>query len=313
MNVDALLMSLLFGILFIWVMKNSFKERGAFSPNNYFSRVPDGSWTHVGQMGPIDQVLPVIGLAGLCWLVFNIPAYALLGIAYIMLYLFYLIQWSFEVFRPIFPWNIAVLDPGSSGNWSDMVAVGGLAGLLFFFVASSLGVKTVPGAGGATLVDSGLMALGTVLIAIGVAAPFVEEQVFRGFVTPTMTQNMGIVGGLLINGVLFSGWHWGAFKVLGEGLTTPMFIISFFFGIVAGILALHFQSTMPAIIMHISYNMLILLFPPIPSASTASIAVSICVIGLLWNKGNSATRGLVPEIPTFKQLKSRSFTRRFLR
>ena len=97
-------------------------------------------------------------------------------------------------------------------------------------------VTAVFGGGGVGLV------LSAVLVAI--AAPLVEEMVFRGIVLPVWSRSLGEWGGIFASAGLYAAFHFSLW----------MFLPTFVLGIALGWLVRSRGGLMPAIALHVLYN-----------------------------------------------------------
>ena len=85
----------------------------------------------------------------------------------------------------------------------------------------------------------------TQLLAVGIAAPIIEELVFRGIVINRMSW-MPVWLTVLIQGVLFAAVHMNLFQAL----------YAFFAGILLGLVYIKFRSLIIVIIGHMAYNII---------------------------------------------------------
>lgn len=224
------------------------ERRPLFHHRNYFGRAPHATWTFVGKMGPAGQIPGTLAMIGMFWMLFNIPEFTILTLAYVLMYMVYLFMWFAEVVTPKLPWGVAVIDPGPASKWPRAIVLGVLAGLAWFFLWVMLGVVET-GAMQAIFITGPAW-----FFIYGFAVPWVEEQMFRGFALPTQVEGMGIVPAIIVNASLFAGFHWLAFQY-----ALPMLLGAFGFAIVASILVLHTRTTIAGIAMHMVYNIMILL------------------------------------------------------
>ncbi|MBA7630299.1 hypothetical protein ES703_37820 [subsurface metagenome] len=223
-------------------------KRPFFHHPNYFRSAPHGTWTFVGKMGRVEQIPGALAMIGIFWMLFNMPEFTILSLAYALMYMAYLFMWFAEVVTPKLPWGIAVIDPGPIGKWPRAIVLGVLAGLAWFFLLVMLGVVET-GAMQAVFITGPAW-----LFVYGFAVPWVEEQMFRGFALPTQVEGMGIVPSILVIASMFAGFHWFAFQY-----ALPMLLGAFGFAVVASVLVLHTRTTIAGIAMHMVYNILILM------------------------------------------------------
>lgn len=79
-----------------------------------------------------------------------------------------------------------------------------------------------------------------------------EEVLFRGLILPILVAQYGVRAGVLLSAALFGAWHIGTDHVLFD---TPITVLTTaVFGVTAAILTLHTGSLLPAIALHLVWN-----------------------------------------------------------
>lgn len=79
-----------------------------------------------------------------------------------------------------------------------------------------------------------------------------EEVLFRGLVLPLLVARYGVRTGVLLSAALFGGWHLSGDMVL---IDAPLvFLTTAVFGVTSAILTLHTRSILPAIALHVVWN-----------------------------------------------------------
>ena len=105
------------------------------------------------------------------------------------------------------------------------------------------------------------------LLAIGIAAPIVEELVFRGILMSRMRW-LPVWASVFIQGVLFGAVHLNIFQGL----------YAFVAGILLGLIYIKFQSIIVVIIGHMAYNFASLLLDVLVPEEAAGIVVMLAVV-----------------------------------
>lgn len=82
-----------------------------------------------------------------------------------------------------------------------------------------------------------------------VAAPFIEEMVFRGFLQPLFSRTFGAALGILMTALLFGGLHAQEYQKAWQYVAAISIV-----GIVLGIVRLKTKSLIPGIVMHGCFN-----------------------------------------------------------
>ncbi|MBM7614690.1 CPBP family intramembrane glutamic endopeptidase [Alkaliphilus hydrothermalis] len=83
-------------------------------------------------------------------------------------------------------------------------------------------------------------------LAVAIAAPFIEEIIFRGLILKELRKNLSIKWAIVIQAILFALYH----MQLVQGIYT------FFMGILLGLVCVWFKSIWPAIIIHLFNNLI---------------------------------------------------------
>lgn len=94
-------------------------------------------------------------------------------------------------------------------------------------------------------------------IIVGGVAPIVEEISFRGVLMNILDKNMPFLFALILSSALFSLFHW---KAYGLAMSSA-FVGAFIFGVVAGLITKWRKSIIPAIILHATFNLYLLIKP----------------------------------------------------
>lgn len=89
-----------------------------------------------------------------------------------------------------------------------------------------------------------------------VFAPFLEETMFRGILFPFFEMFIGMWGGAVASGILFSLFHWSAYGGLAM---SGSLIGAFIFGFVMAVVTKYTHSLIPAMTAHFSWNTYVLL------------------------------------------------------
>jgi membrane protease YdiL (CAAX protease family) len=98
---------------------------------------------------------------------------------------------------------------------------------------------------------------------VALIAPIVEELFFRGALLPTLALYLSKPIGLILSSIFFALYHiatWGATGLVG-------IIIPFFFALLLGLLTLKFESVAPALIAHMTANILLTITAPATTAA----------------------------------------------
>lgn len=85
-----------------------------------------------------------------------------------------------------------------------------------------------------------------IILTVGIIAPFTEEFIFRGVIYNTLRKNISIKWSIIIQGILFGVFHMN----LIQG------VYATFLGILFGYLTYKSKSIWPAVIMHITNNII---------------------------------------------------------
>jgi len=137
----------------------------------------------------------------------------------------------------------AIIDLGDPEHSWINIAIGVLLGV-FAAVAVMSGALAKPAAIALTITQP------IQFILVCLAAPFIEELFFRGWLLPTTSQYLGLPAGILLTSLLFSFYHantWGAIGFVG-------YLIPFIIGLLFALVTIRFQSIAPAIIGHMTLN-----------------------------------------------------------
>lgn len=166
----------------------------------------------------------------------------------LMLYLFLAIRrrdgrsfWSPIGWRPLRP---RAMTPGAA---VVVLLIGGV-GLAFAIsiAAKLIGTKVKPPIEG--LLQDRQSVLLVMLMAI-LAAPVVEETIFRGFLYPVVARRFGPFVGVLVTGALFGSLHagqlWGAWGIVG---------LIVFVGILLSYIRARTGTVLASFLVHLSYN-----------------------------------------------------------
>jgi membrane protease YdiL (CAAX protease family) len=98
---------------------------------------------------------------------------------------------------------------------------------------------------------------------VALIAPIVEELFFRGALLPTLTLYLSKPIGLILSSIFFALYHiatWGATGLAG-------LIIPFLFALLLGLLTLKFESVAPALIAHMTANVILTIATPTATAA----------------------------------------------
>ncbi len=123
-----------------------------------------------------------------------------------------------------------------------------------------LSASTVQAEGMIRDIFSGAPGLWAVLLVLAVAPAICEELAFRGFVLSGLRSTLGKLPAVLITSVFFGLAH----SVFQQS------IITFFVGVVLGLLAVRTESVLPCIVFHSVHNSLTMLFVKIDPGSVAN-------------------------------------------
>lgn len=140
------------------------------------------------------------------------------------------------------------------------------------------------------LTPTGTFDLLLVIAGVGIAAPLVEESIFRGAIQQVLEKRRDITSGVLLTALLFALIH----------LQHWWFIQLLIMGVVLGYLAWSFNSLIPAILFHATNNLLSLyltihknevfdayyLRDEQLSPYIAAGALALLIIGLYWAHQN---------------------------
>jgi len=157
----------------------------------------------------------------------------------------------------------AIIDLGDPEySWIN-IAIGVLLGV-FAAIAVMSGALAKPAAIAFTITQP------IQFIFVCLAAPFIEELFFRGWLLPTTSQYLGLPAGLLLTSLLFSFYHantWGAIGLIG-------YLVPFIIGLLFALVTIRFQSIAPAIIGHMTLNTITQLL----TMQEATISTSLILI-----------------------------------
>jgi membrane protease YdiL (CAAX protease family) len=98
---------------------------------------------------------------------------------------------------------------------------------------------------------------------VALVAPIVEELFFRGALLPTLALYLSKPIGLILSSVFFALYHiatWGATGLVG-------LIIPFLFALLLGLLTIKFESVAPALIAHMTANVILTIAAPTATAA----------------------------------------------
>jgi membrane protease YdiL (CAAX protease family) len=82
-----------------------------------------------------------------------------------------------------------------------------------------------------------------------VAAPLIEEMMFRGFLQPLFSRTVGVTLGILITSILFGGLHAFEYQFAWQYVAAIGAV-----GVALGILRVKTNSILPGTVMHGCFN-----------------------------------------------------------
>ena len=82
-----------------------------------------------------------------------------------------------------------------------------------------------------------------------VAAPLIEEMVFRGFLQPLFSRTFGVAAGILVTALLFGGLHAQEYQKAWQYVAAISVV-----GVALGIVRMRTKSTIPGVVMHGCFN-----------------------------------------------------------
>ncbi len=154
--------------------------------------------------------------------------------------------WAAVGWRPLRPRNMT---PGAAAVVSLVSGVG--LSFAVSIAARLIGTKVKPPIEG--LLQNRQSVLLITLMAI-LAAPVVEETIFRGFLYPVVARRFGLVAGVLVTGVLFGLLHasqlWGAWGIVA---------LLVFVGILLSYIRARTGTVVASFLVHLSYNTMLCL------------------------------------------------------
>ena len=174
----------------------------------------------------------------------------------------------------------AIIDLGDPENSWLNIAVGVLLGV-FAAIAVMSGALAKPAAIAFTITQP------IQFIFVCLAAPFIEELFFRGWLLPTISQYLGLPVGIFLTSILFSFYHvstWGAIGLIG-------YLVPFIIGFLFAFATIRFQSVAPAIIGHMTLNTITQLLTM--QETTASASFILIMVPLLAFGANQLSRRIV--------------------
>ena len=208
------------------------------------------------------DLLTIAGLGFAAWLVINLSAAGWLYfhkdlgkdltpllmplqyVAYALIYLCFYCVFKFKYDRPVFR-SLGLVKTGHS------LFAAGLGGVLLAFgigiVANFIHtpkVETPFDELGKTPLSMALLALTAI-----VAAPLIEEMVFRGFLQPLLSRTFGTAVGILITALLFGGLHATEYQKAWQYVAAISIV-----GIALGVLRAKTKSILPGTVMHGCFN-----------------------------------------------------------
>jgi membrane protease YdiL (CAAX protease family) len=195
------------------------------------------------------------------WVMVGFPSLALnhttaftVAVIYTVLLIFTFLIFIVKALAPQIPLDFIDLgDPEKA--WLNL----GIGTVMGVFVAVSLmaGAAVQPAAMAFTI------ATPIAFFFIVLVAPIVEELFFRGALLPTFTLYLSKPVGLFLSSLLFALYHvatWGAVGLIG-------YLIPFLFALLLGLLTVKFESVAPAIITHMTANLILAITSQTPAAT----------------------------------------------
>ncbi|MHC1600113.1 MAG: CPBP family intramembrane glutamic endopeptidase [Candidatus Methanospirareceae archaeon] len=168
---------------------------------NWVGPAPSGRWSSVRPENRSPMLLMFISYFILCWWSYiNIEAVRVPAIAYLFGLIFTAVLYFLKTYADIGEF-IDLGDP--SKTWMD-IALG-------FFVALPFSLAALIRVFVPTGAITELTPLGFLFVAL--VASFCEELFFGGCLTPIMCSYVGVVPGLLLNGVVFAIFHYNVYGV----------------------------------------------------------------------------------------------------
>jgi len=204
------------------------------------------------------------------WVMVGFPSLALnhttaftVAVIYTVILIFTFLIFIVKALAPQIPFDFIDLgDPEKA--WLNL----GIGAVIGVFVAVSLlaGALTQPAAMVFTI------ATPIAFFFIVLVAPIVETLFFQGSLLPTLTMYLSKPIGLFLSSLLFALYHvttWGAAGLIG-------YLIPLLFAMLLGLLTLKFESIAPAIIAHMTTNLILAI-----TAQTPAAAVKLVMEALL--------------------------------
>jgi len=195
------------------------------------------------------------------WVMVGFPSLALnhttaftVAVIYTILLIFTFLIFIVKALAPQFPLDF--IDLGDPEKAWLYLGIGAITGV---FVAVSL----LAGALAQPAAMTFSIATPIAFFFIVLVAPIVEELFFRGALLPTFSLYLSRPIGLFLSSIVFALYHittWGAAGLIG-------YLIPFLFAMLLGLLTLKFESVAPAIIAHMTANILIALTSPPATAA----------------------------------------------
>jgi len=195
------------------------------------------------------------------WVMVGFPSLSLnhvtaftVAVIYTVLLIFTFLIFIVKALAPQIPLDFIDLgDPEKA--WLNL----GIGTVMGVFVAVSLmaGAAVQPAAMAFTI------ATPIAFLFIVLVAPIVEELFFRGALLPTFTLYLSKPVGLFLSSLLFALYHvatWGAVGLIG-------YLIPFLFALLLGLLTVKFESIAPAIITHMTANLILAITSQMPAAT----------------------------------------------
>ena len=117
---------------------------------------------------------------------------------------------------------------------------------------------------------TGVTSSWVLLLAVMIVAPIGEELLFRGLTQKYALRCFSPTLAIIFQATLFSLYHGNIIQC----------VYAFIFGLILGLLAHHFQSILPGILLHISINSSIFLVPQKLLASTGTCTITAIISGI---------------------------------
>jgi len=176
---------------------------------NWIGPAPKGRWSSVLPENRSPMLLMFISYFILCWWSYiNVEAMQMAAPAYLFALVFTAVLYFLKTYADMGEF----IDLGNpSRTWMDMA--------LGFFVALPFSLGALIRVFIPTGAIAALTPLGFLFVAL--VAPFCEELFFGGSLTPVMCSYLGVIPGLILNGVIFSIFH---YSVYGVQLQTALWL-----------------------------------------------------------------------------------------